>query len=169
MDDRQKQLMDFLEKIGEAQEKKRNKKQKTESIVDGGKQIEELLRVEGLIPRESEIELTEPEIEKLKDACLKLREDGVETINVSTALNALCVSVLSLILSASATVMSLVKDVHISYLFVAVFAGLSIVAIIGIVFALFLFCGRIKGNAKRADRYRNAYIELSLMQKNTAV
>lgn len=106
MNERQKKRMDILEKFGEDQEKKRNKKHKKESLSDIGERIRNLLIQEMQQLKEPEKELTAAEVDRLKDACLKMREDSVETLNVSMSLNAFIISIFSLIVSVMTAALS---------------------------------------------------------------
>lgn len=108
-------------------------------------------------------ELVKSEIEKLKDACLKMREEKVETLNADVSLNAFLVSLLSLILFVTSTVITLVND-NGSSMMVTGFFIFAIVVIAGIAAIFILFCVRARRNAIKADRYRDAYIWLSFMQ-----
>ncbi|MCM1090930.1 MAG: OPT/YSL family transporter [Butyrivibrio sp.] len=161
MNGRQKKLLDILEKIGEYPEKKQNKKRKEDSIIDVGEQVENLLVQEGLVPKKSEKELTEEEIEKLKDACLKMREESVETLNVCISLNAFIISILSLIVSVEEAVSSGQEGNSAVQFTLAVFGILAIIGIVAVLLSAWKTSAKI---ARKADRYRTAYITLNFMQ-----
>ena len=160
MNERQKKLVEILDAIGKKPIKDKNNKKK--SLSAGVAEMDDLLRQEGVLGKKPKFGLTSSEREELMEACLQMRTDGVETLNVCMSLNAFVISILSLIVSISSTVITLSKQESGA---LWVFMIISTVIIACILVILFSAWRTSAKNARKADQYRNAYLLLRFLQE----
>ena len=160
MNERQKKQVEILDVIG--REPAKDKDNKKESLSAGVAEMDDLLRQEGVLGKKQKLGLTGSEREELMEACLQMRTDGVETLNVCMSLNAFFVSILSLILSIFSTVMTMSKSESSALWAFMIFSIVAIACVLVILFSTWRTSAK---NAGKADRYRNAYLLLRFLQE----
>lgn len=162
MTKRQKELLDILDKIGEVQTKRRKDRHKEDSLLSGVEDMENLLAQCGLVekkPEESEQKkLTKSEMKMLIEGCRLMQNGAVETASICTALGALVISVMSVIVATEAMVVSAANPNTLFILVPVVCVATVINALAVIMFVKAVI--RVSRNAKKADRYRNVCLAL---------
>lgn len=168
---RNKELIGILEEIGEVQTKRRKDRHKEASLLPSVEDMEKLFSQYGLVektPEESEQKkLSKSEVKMLMEACSMMRNETVETLDICIALNALIISIISVIVSATAMAASMTNSDTQPFSVLAV----CVLAVVIIVAEIILYCmakKRSSANAKKADRYRDACLMLLALSEEEA-